>query len=52
MTNLEDLFCFVLFCFVSISFLIPGYIKANFLLGKIFQDIPLKYSTIGIKYLL
>lgn len=49
MTNLEDLF---LFCFVSISFLIPGYIKANFLLGKIFHDIPLKYSIIGIKYLL
>lgn len=25
---------------------------ANFLLRKIFHDIPLKYSTIGIKYLL
>lgn len=40
------------FCFVSISFLIPGYIMPNFLLGKIFHDIPLKYSTTGIKYLL
>lgn len=37
--------------FFSILLLIPGSVMANFLLGKIFQDIPLKCSTIGIKYL-
>lgn len=37
--------------FFTTQLLIRGYVMASFLLGRIFQDIPLKYSTIGIKYL-
>lgn len=36
-----------LFFFFSVLLLISGYVIANFLHGRIFQDIQLKYSTLG-----
>lgn len=40
------------FFFFPILLLISGYVIANFLHGRIFQDIQLKYSTLGKVFVL